>query len=261
MIFDNLHFGKKQNNTESSAGIIRYDMVSDKGGREHNEDSVGALVLEGRSCFVLADGLGGHAKGEVASTLVKDCILEDFKADGYRADSFLDNALMRAQNELLKLQEQMGMRDEMKTTVVCLQIDGNKVRWGHCGDSRLYLFYKGKVKQRTQDHSVPQMLVNSGQIKEKEIRHHEDRNRLLRVMGTPYEKKLYECSDWIAVNHKLSFLLCSDGFWELILENEMEKLYKESVTPAIWLKQMAEIVADRGKDKESDNYSAITVWL
>ena len=72
----------------------------------------------------------------------------------------------------------------MKTTVVVLHIKNKNARWAHVGDSRLYFFKNKKLIERTLDHSVPQNLVVCKEIKEKDIRYHADRNRLLRVLGT-----------------------------------------------------------------------------
>ena len=78
------------------------------------------------------------------------------------------------------------------------------------------------------------MLVASGEIREKDIRHHEDRNRLLRVMGIPWRKKTYEIAPPIPFDENQAFLLCSDGFWEYIEEAEMAAFLARSATPSGW---------------------------
>lgn len=115
--------------------------------------------------------------------------------------------------------------------------------------------------QRSQDHSVPQMLVNRGDIKEKDIRHHEDRSRLLRVMGTEWDSPKYQVVDDIKLTNRSSFLLCSDGFWELIDEKQMCKLLKKAADPQDWLGKMEEIVLANGTGTNMDNYSAIAVFV
>ena len=114
---------------------------------------------------------------------------------------------------------------------------------------------------RTLDHSVPQMLVLGGQIKESEIRHHKDRNRVLRVLGTPWEGEAYSLADPIEKTGDQAFILCSDGFWELITEKEMEKTLKQSYSVAQWLEKMEKIVQKHGEGKDMDNYSAICVYI
>ena len=80
---------------------------------------------------------------------------------------------------------------------------------------------------RTIDHSIPQMLALAGEIKEKEIRRHPDRNKLLRVVGTDWENPQYEISEDVEKTGGEAFLLCSDGFWENITEKEMVKCLKD----------------------------------
>ena len=118
-------------------------------------------------CFVLADGLGGHGKGEVASQLAVESAVKIFAVKGAGTES-LEASFQDAQKEILtKQQEDITARD-MKTTLVILHVGADRIWWGHIGDSRLYLFQNGKLAQRTLDHSVPQMLVAAGQIKEKQ---------------------------------------------------------------------------------------------
>ena len=148
----------------------------------------------------------------------------------------------------------------MKTTAVVLCID-EMIRWCHVGDSRLYYFKKKKLIQRTLDHSVPQMLVYAGEIKEKEIRNHPDRNRLLRVMGMEWTSNSYTLSDPVEKTGEQAFLLCSDGFWELIVEKEMQKCLKKAKTPEEWLELMKQIILKNGSNRDMDNFSAVAVWL
>lgn len=240
--------------------MITWTTVSEKGEREYNEDAVGYRQIGERYCFVLADGLGGHGKGEVASQLVVDSILDDFE-NNYDRNDFLQKSLYQAQEALCMEQEKRNCKTQMKTTVVCLLIDDNCIQWAYVGDSRLYMFHKKKLKLRTLDHSVPQMLVLSKEIKEKEIRFHEDRNRLLKVMGMESEKRVFEVSEPMDRKENQQFLLCSDGFWEFVVEKDMEKLLKKAKTPQEWMEAMHHLVVKNGEGKDMDNYSAIAIWV
>ena len=108
---------------------------------------------------------------------------------------------------------------------------------------------------------MTQMLVMTREIKEKEIRNHPDRNKLLRVLGTAGLEPRYEIAKSIKVNKHHAFLLCTDGFWDLVLEEEMQQCLKKAKSPEEWLSNMEKILLERGKDKPMDNYSAIGVWL
>lgn len=210
--------------------MITYTVFTDRGGREVNEDSARVFEKDGKKCLVLCDGLGGHGKGEVASALVVEAVGQIFNSAQKIDEDFLRSAFQLSQEALIDEQIRQDAKTDMKTTAVAMYIDGNKVQWGHVGDSRLYAFAKNKVKLRTLDHSVPQMLVFAREIKEKQIRNHPDRNRLLRVMGIEWEKPMYELAEQTQLEKYQAFLLCSDGFWELIDEKQMCKLLKNSST-------------------------------
>lgn len=235
---------------------IYFESLSKKGERDINEDYLDVSITPERLAFILCDGLGGHGNGDMASQYVvkkmKDCLEESMS---------IEESIMSAQEGLLKEQIRQNKCDSMKTTVTCLTISGDIARFSHVGDSRIYYFEKTKYKLRSQDHSVPQMLVNRGSIRETDIRHHEDRSRLLRVMGTEWDSPKYQMSEEIRLTDRTSFLLCSDGFWELIDEKDMCKTLKKAKTPGEWLESMEEIILKNGIGSNMDNYSAIAVFI
>ena len=235
---------------------IVFATFSDRGNREYNEDSLAFLCDGATGFFVLADGLGGHGRGEVASK-----IAVEKSAETHFSGGGLDECFLSAQNSIIDEQRKAGAFDEMKTTLCLLCIYNDKAQWGHVGDSRIYHFRDGRLIARTMDHSVPQMLVLSGEIKEKAIRNHPDRNRLLRVLGVEWETPRYELADETSVAAGDSFLLCSDGFWELIVEKQMMRCLKQSATPEQWLSQMEAAVLESGAGTNMDNYSAIAVYI
>ncbi len=236
---------------------------TDVGGREVNEDSCTIIENDRYSCFVLCDGLGGHGKGEVASGMVVDVFKDCFNAGVNDPEKFIPDTLTIGQNMLLSEQAAQNAPNEMKTTATAVLIDKEeqKVYRGYVGDSRIYTFAKNKVKERTIDHSVPQMLVLAREIKEKDIRNHPDRNRLLKVMGIEWERPQYQMEEVVDLKNCQAFLLCSDGFWELIDEKQMCKLLKKSKSVKEWIHSMAEIVKKNGEGKNMDNNTAIGIWV
>lgn len=238
---------------------IDYSLYTDIGSRETNEDSVSVAQREDEYCFCLCDGLGGHGKGELASGYVADFIKEYFEKSA-DTDSFFADVLDKAQDGLLERQRIMGAKFEMKTTAVILIIGKDEYRYAHIGDSRIYYFQKNKVVKRSLDHSVPQMLALAGDIKEKHIRRHADRNRLLRVMGVEWEGSRYEACEKSKLFVGDAFLLCSDGFWEPIVEKEMCRSLKKTSDSKQWLLEMAKKVKTNGKE-DMDNNSAIAIRI
>jgi serine/threonine protein phosphatase PrpC len=238
---------------------LDYALITKIGSRDNNEDSVAAKVTYARGLFVVADGLGGHGKGEVASAIATEtfmALFEDYSGD---MGGFLAKALDSAQLNILHEQNIQKAQQDMKTTCAALLLTDDIFRIAHVGDTRVYVFLKNKVKARTLDHSVSEMLALSGDIKEKNIRNHPDRNRLLRTMGVNWDSPQYDIMEDMPNTKNHAFLLCTDGFWELCIEKKMCAFLKKSKTASEWLSMMAAEVEQNGIGKDMDNYTAIAV--
>jgi len=237
---------------------ILTSIFSDAGNREINEDYATFLQREDNILAVLADGLGGHDKGEVASEFVGNYVKENFSFDG--SCSFnIRKVINEAQEKLIELQEKEHAPKAMKTTIVMAVVKKDFIRIAHVGDSRGYVFLKNGKYIRTLDHSVSQMLVLAGEIKEQDIRFHEERSKLLRVMGSEWEKDPIEIEKKINIDDVEAVLLCSDGFWELIDEKSMQNSLRKSKNPEEWLKHMVAEIQKNGKNVDMDNYSAVAI--
>ena len=239
--------------------MIPYSIFTNEGNRPVNEDRVGVAVYGANSyCFVLADGLGGHGSGEKAAQIAVDAVCSVFVENGF-SSSFFEKALNYAQDAILAEQTHLNIPSRMKTTIVVLVISDKKAYCAHIGDSRLYFFKGGKMKRRTLDHSVPQALVLSKEIPEKNIRCHPDRNRLLKVMGVGGERADYEEGKPVKLGRNTAFLLCSDGFWEPCEEKTMEETLKQSNSAEQWLEKMKQHILGQSI-ADQDNFSAIAVF-
>ena len=237
-----------------------YATLSLPGTREVNEDSIAVKESNGRLVLVVADGLGGHDKGEIASKIVAETIIEKGVLCEDNEEG-LAETLREAQQCLLEKQKQENAVNAMKTTAVALSLTNDRAYLAYVGDSRGYAFLKNGKYMRTIDHSVPQMLALAGDIREKDIRYHEDRSSLLRVFGSEWENDPIDFLEGIDVAKTKAFLLCSDGFWELITESQMKWCLRWSKTPDEWLEKMKRIVEKNGKEKEMDNYTAGAVFV
>lgn len=253
-----------------------------QGGRDKNQDfeKIHKLHTAGVTLhqFIVADGLGGQGGGEFASQAAVHSVLAgsamhkngNVGLDEYFAPEWLTLQFEIAHGNVKQRQQQQPEFSRMATTLVVLMVMEDKAIWGHVGDSRLYLFRDGKIHFQTRDHSVPQMLVSSGEIEEKDIRHHPDRNRLLRALGDNREKIQARVHEEVTLQEGDVFLLCSDGFWEYVTEDGMLASLYKSANPDDWLKRMEsqylmpateEEARQEGKVKaENDNYTAIAVW-
>lgn len=236
-----------------------YDIaaISNAADRIVNEDSIYYTTQGNCKLLALADGLGGHGKGDKASQLAVLTAKELFNGESDPV-AVLSEIFKISQERVVNEQIRLHNTQAMKTTLSLAIIRDDALFYGYIGDSRIYYFSQGKYIWRTLDHSVPQMLVSSGRLRESKIRGHEDRNRLLRVIGIEWTEPRYEIADKSVVLHQNdAVLLCSDGFWELITEKEMERAFRKSRDAADWLHQMEIIIRKAGKGRNMDNYSAI----
>ena len=230
--------------------------ISDIGGREKNDDTVHMMPQPDGICVFVGDGLGGYDGGRIASSTAANTIDKCRNGGSFLDENQMQKATVLA-NEAV-YEQQKTRRGQMKTTLVVLSIEGEEARWMHVGDSRLYHFTDGKLRCQTMDHSVSQVAVLMGEITQNEIRFHEDRNRVLRALGSENAKPD------ISPLHKLSakrdaFLLCTDGFWEYVYENEMEQSLEKAENPQQWLDEMLKLLKVR-VPKDHDNFSAAVIF-
>jgi len=239
-------------------------ILTEKHQRRQNEDYADYLWLEGCGCWVVADGLGGHAGGEVASKLAVETIISSFTSHREFSVAAITGYLEGAQAALEQRQEEEPRLSEMRTTIVLLVAGAEGARWAHVGDSRLYHFRQGRIISQTKDHSVPQSLANAGEIKAEDIRFHEDRHRLLRALGQEGDLRPAILKERQPLELGDAFLLCTDGFWEMVLETEMAADLGRAATPEGWLQSMqARILARSAQDtnRQHDNFTAMAVFV
>jgi len=237
--------------------IFKAACISKTGGRSANEDFCSYAVAGDQACYLVADGLGGHRGGALASKTAGEAVLKAFRDKPAVSGVRLKEYIYYAREELQKAERTAESALSLKTTLVVLLVDRQKALWAHVGDSRLYLFKKGKLSFQTRDHSVPQRLAESGEISIEDIRFHEDRNRLIAAFTGEDDKACVYSEDYyLAAND--AFLLCTDGFWEYVYEKEMERTLIDTKLPERWLESMESLLLKR-IDSGSDNYSALAV--
>lgn len=239
---------------------MRYAEMSKVGDRSINEDSQGMVSREHEKLFILCDGLGGHGKGEVASQLAVETAIEVFRQSELAGQELLETCIHEAHFTLKNVQKETNSPNDLKTTMTAVYINekDHTIQFGHLGDSRIYIFQKNKILTQSLDHSIPQMLVYQGEIRHKDIRFHEDRNRLTRVVGGDEDVAKPTVSEVIVADKDTKVLMCSDGFWEWFSERFMLSSLKRSKTPEQWLEKMEEQIIKKGSNR--DNYTAYAIF-
>ena len=227
------------------------------GGRDENQDAFGQAGEGENALFVVADGLGGHRLGSLASNCAVQALLENWKPDEACDAEGLNKLVGQANDAVLKMQEEQNCG--AKSTLVLLSIQTGKAIWANSGDSRLYYIHDGELKAITEDHSVAYKKYRSGEITRAEIATDEDQSSLLRTLGGPtrWQPDVAEAVEPEAGD---GFLLCTDGFWEYVTDEEIliDSLKAENAQD--WAEKMLLRAAAR-IPKDNDNMTVITVKI
>lgn len=227
-----------------------YQAYTDKGGRTNNEDKFALGKSKNGYLFLVADGLGGYGKGEIASGLVCEEIFRQFNI---KAEFDLNQAILHANYLLIEKQKELGIK--MKTTLVAAWVRKKTTVLVHVGDSRIYAFGKSGIIFQTEDHSAAQLSLRV-QESDTDVRRMEERNILTRALGMSEEVELEQQE---LENFKYDrLLLCSDGFWEYVFENEMIDSRRKWQSPRAWLNKMQYILRSK-IHCDNDNNTAIAV--
>jgi len=235
---------------------IKIDTLTNIGGRSNNDDTVAKREKGECAWIFVGDGLGGYAGGQMASEAAAEALMAETHKGSLLTDDRLQEAAARANEAVRKVQA--AKNGKMKTTLVFLTIEDGRARWMHVGDSRLYHFRDGYLQTQTMDHSVSQMAVLMGEITPHEIRFHEDRNRVLRALGGDNARP--ELSHTVMLTGgEDAFLLCTDGFWEYVYEEEMETMLRRAESFEQWLKEMEQLLRTR-TPADNDNFTAAAVF-
>ena len=231
---------------------------SSRGGRSYNEDSVGSRVEEDHGIFVVADGLGGHSFGELASACVRDTLLDGFPCRDGDPAQWLKVKIADANQRVLALQQEKNA--VLKSTVAALYVMGSRAIWAHAGDSRLYCIHEGRIRACTEDHSVAYKKYKAGEITRRENAFDEDQSRLLRSIGgvdhSEPAVRVYE--EFLSPGD--AFLLCSDGAWEFLDDGEIVIDLLKSKSAKQWAEYLLLRMMERIRGG-NDNLTLLTVRL
>ncbi len=237
--------------------------ISRKGGREKNEDRMGYCYTRDAGLFALADGMGGHPEGEVASQLALQTMAAMFQRDCKptlaEPQRFLQESVIAGHHQLLRYATQKALIDTPRTTIVACLMQGNAAYWAHCGDSRLYLVRAGKLIARTRDHSYSELQHALGPAVAASGAGSADkynRNVLFTCLGSP-GKPVVDTVGPLLLQTGDRMLLCSDGLWGTVDDAVIaEQLGSHAIFDAV--PELVEQALRNGGPK-CDNVSVLAV--
>ncbi len=216
--------------------------------REHNEDSLTVLP----PLFAVADGMGGHEAGEVASEITINT-LNDLAPQSADAEA-LARAVVAANLNVIKAPSQGVGREGMGTTLTAAILEKERLVIAQVGDSRAYLLHNGSLQQLTRDHSLMADMIEAGQLTEAEARVHPNRSVITRAIGSdPHmQPDLYELN--VETGDRL--LLCSDGICGMIEDHEIASIMRQASSAQSCADQLVEAALAAGG---FDNATAVVV--
>lgn len=226
--------------------------TSHQGGRAKNEDRMGYCHTAESILLLLADGMGGHPEGEMASQIAIQTIATLFQKLAAPAlddvPTFLESALLMAHRQILRYAIDRSMSDSPRTTLVAVVIQNGMAQWVHCGDSRLYLIRNKAVLSRTRDHSYSELrdsiIAHVGKI---------NRNVLFTCLGSP-ARPIYDLSKPEPLHQGDRIMLCSDGLWGSLSDESILQHFSTG-----HIQQASHAVVDLAFEAAGKNSDNITV--
>lgn len=230
--------------------------------RSSNEDSIFYAYPNGhfQTFFgMVADGMGGHQAGEVASSMACETAREYIQVHAEEANiaSMLKDCMQASQSAIIQAAEQNNMYHGMGTTATMVFIREGSMYFAHIGDSRLYHFRNNKLVQCTSDNTLVNEMVKEGKISEAEATNHDMKHVLTQALGSVKEIYPEVSLNGIAIEAGDIFFVCSDGIYDVLQATEIESLLKMG-SSALAMECIKALCMER---KASDNFSAMLVEI
>ena len=253
--------GTAADTARSFAVPLSTSQFSCVGERSGNQDAIGYHLDERNACFVVSDGVGGNAGGELASRIAVDTALDTFVAAPSLAADNLQRCVKAANDAILAKQRELAEQSRMSATFVSLFVDRatNQACWAHVGDSRLYWFRRGALMQRTEDHSLSERSGDAAASQNHGGERLVKTNLLYRALGARATAEATLTSPQRLADGD-AFLLCTDGLWQLISQQVMERSLQLADSAEEWLALLRR-AAEAKADESRDNFSALAVWV
>lgn len=231
--------------------------------RQRNEDAVGFLnpedpkVRKARgSLFIVADGMGGHRGGEIASQMAVEAVTSTYYASKEdNPSAALAEALRQANRAIVEKARSDVTLFGMGTTCTALVVRRDEAFIGHVGDSRAYLLRDGALRRLTEDHSLVGEMMRQGILSDEEARTHPRRNVITRSIGTHEDLEIDGLSAPLPIQEGDTFLLCSDGLTALVAEAHLQAVLS-SKSPRAACDSLVDIANENGG---KDNITVLVV--
>jgi len=233
---------------------------SRKGSRKVNQDRIAYTYSRDTLLLVVADGMGGHAGGEIAAQIAVRLFIERFQQEAKpilrNPLKFLQETMLRGHAALGSYANQFSMLETPRTTCIAVIVQANHAYWAHVGDSRFYLFRQGALIGATKDHSKVQYLVDQGVIAADEVPMHPDRNKIFSCLGGLVDPVI-DLSKRTPLRNGDVMVLATDGLWSVMPQGEMATMLTS--TPILKTAPQMMREAEQRGGVEGDNLSAIVV--
>lgn len=231
---------------------MRAIALSEKGSvRKKNEDAM--YFNEGQGFFAIADGMGGHDSGEVASSLAVEIIRIELEDRDDVDSNQIENAFTAANRVIFEKSSYKDQRSNMGTTLSIFMVKGARGYIGHIGDSRIYLIRKQEIIKLTEDHTYVEKLYQDGIITYEEYLHHPKKNILLKALGSerPTDPQVLE----FQILPGDMIFMCTDGVHYCVSNDEIIKILLSKKGKNLQ-KTFSDLIESRGSN---DNYSFIVI--
>ena len=233
------------------------------GNREMNQDRMTVIETDHSVLLVVADGMGGHAGGEIAAEIVIDTLTKHFQLSAKpirNPRAFLGLAIEAAHRNIVSAARSRPAPFDPRTTCVACLVQGQHAWWAHVGDSRLYLLRGSSIAAHTEDHSYVQDLYRQGEISKADMASHPMRNYLTRCLGGDAGVPQVSYGEFDKLQADDMLVLCSDGFWSQLGAGQLETLLAGQDLDT-QLDELANL-AEKQAYPQSDNISAVALrWL
>jgi serine/threonine protein phosphatase PrpC len=241
---------------------MRFTIFQDsrKGSRKVNQDRIAYTYGRDTLLLVVADGMGGHAGGEIAAQICVRLFIERFQQEAKpvlkHPVQFLQDSMQRAHAALGSYAAQFSMLETPRTTCVACVVQAGQAYWAHVGDSRLYLFRQGGLIGQTKDHSKVQYLIDQGQISDDDVATHPDRNKIFSCLGGLVDPVI-DVSRRTPLRNGDVIVMCTDGLWGVMKREEIADWLTSTPILTTGPQMMRE--AEKRGGADGDNLSAIVV--